>query len=316
MTVSVLIPAYNSETTIQSTLESVLRQTVLPDEILVMDDGSTDNTPSILDSYKPRITVFRQANGGLSSARNALIELAHGDLIAFLDSDDIWHPRYLEVQLRLFQEYPDIVAFFAGHVDFHGYGPYQWEAGSLTGDSSVEIISPLSFFERYNEVTGLFGSYSFCCVPKRVLTQIGREPFKIDGAEDNYCSFLLALLGPVLRTSMVLGAYRIRKGSLSSKPLLCCQSKTQVFELLRDRYVQFPDPDFYSAFKIAFASHKRQFGKFLMGAGKSAEARKQFWDVLRINIGLRSITKSLGLLFLTYAPPPFRIEWPSGYQKG
>src|SRR6185436_11096286 len=96
--ISVAIPTYNSSAFIKSTLDSVLHQTVPPDEILVLDDGSTDNTVSILNSYKPQVTVFQRQNRGVASARNILCDLTRGELIAFLDHDDIWHPNYLESQ--------------------------------------------------------------------------------------------------------------------------------------------------------------------------------------------------------------------------
>ena len=86
MKVSVLIPTYNSASFIQITLESVLHQTIAPTEILVMDDGSTDETISILGSYKPRISVFQQRNRGVADARNELCRRARGDLIAFSGS--------------------------------------------------------------------------------------------------------------------------------------------------------------------------------------------------------------------------------------
>ena len=130
MKISVVIPAYNCQNTIVSTVESVFRQTLAPLEVLVMNDGSTDKTPAILKSFGPRVTVFRQSNGGVASARNALCQHANGDLIAFLDSDDLWHPRYLEAQSKLVQTYPTAVAFFAAHVNFLGDGNYAWDGAS------------------------------------------------------------------------------------------------------------------------------------------------------------------------------------------
>ena len=100
MTISVLIPAYNCQATIRETLDSVLAQTRQPDEILVMDDGSTDQTPAILEFYKPRVQVLRQENQGVAAARNSLLERAQGDLLAWLDSDDVWHPHCLDIQSR------------------------------------------------------------------------------------------------------------------------------------------------------------------------------------------------------------------------
>src|ERR1035438_3408854 len=105
MKISVIIPAYNAAATIKATLEAVLSQTVSPHEVLVFDDGSTDNTADLLESYKPRVTVFRQSNQGAAHARNFLCAQARNDMLAFLDADDIWHPRYLEVQQRLIERH-------------------------------------------------------------------------------------------------------------------------------------------------------------------------------------------------------------------
>src|SRR5258708_3302796 len=101
MKISVVIPAYNGARTIGATLNSVLKQTVQPDEILVLNDGSTDDTAVVLEQYQ-NITVLDQENRGVAHARNVLSQQSTGDLVAFLDQDDLWHPRYLEVQLRSF----------------------------------------------------------------------------------------------------------------------------------------------------------------------------------------------------------------------
>lgn len=105
---SVLIPAYNCETTLRSTVESALQQTYNHIEILIIDDASTDETASVIrvlakeDSrIKP---YFLDTNGGVANARNTLFEKAEGVYAAFLDSDDIWLPNKLEEQIHLLQE--------------------------------------------------------------------------------------------------------------------------------------------------------------------------------------------------------------------
>lgn len=143
--ISVTIPAYNAERTIRATLDSVLEQTLPPDEILVMDDGSSDDTRSIIDSNEPRITVFQPKNAGSATARNALCACAKGDMIAFLDSDDVWHPRYLEFQKRAFERNPTAALFFTGHVDFGDTGDLigtrTSERGTRGWSSSVPFAS-------------------------------------------------------------------------------------------------------------------------------------------------------------------------------
>src|SRR5215831_13620895 len=117
MKISVAIPTYNSARFIQATLNSVLTQSIAPGEILIVDDGSTDETIAILSSYGSSVRVIRQSNQGVAAARNVLASNVAGDLVAFLDHDDLWHPRYLEAQCNSFQQYPEAVAYFAGHVN-------------------------------------------------------------------------------------------------------------------------------------------------------------------------------------------------------
>src|ERR1035438_3553301 len=111
MKISVLIPAYNASRTIRATVESVFGQTVQPNEILIMNDGSTDDTAAVLQSFTSRVTVLHQVNQGVASARNELVARSQGDLVAFLDADNIWHPQYLEAQRKLATAHPDAVAF-------------------------------------------------------------------------------------------------------------------------------------------------------------------------------------------------------------
>ncbi len=96
---SVVVPAYNSAWSIRETLLSIIGQT-LPDlEIIVVDDGSTDNLTEVLKPFleaEPRLRVVRQENGGLAAARNRGMAEAAADFVAFLDADDLWHPRFLE----------------------------------------------------------------------------------------------------------------------------------------------------------------------------------------------------------------------------
>jgi len=100
MRISVVIPTYNRAAAVGEAIESVLRQTRPPDEIIVVDDGSSDNTAEVLAAFGDRIRIVAQPNGGVSAARNAGIRLATGDWLAFLDSDDVWLPHRLATLTR------------------------------------------------------------------------------------------------------------------------------------------------------------------------------------------------------------------------
>jgi glycosyltransferase involved in cell wall biosynthesis len=90
-----LVPTYNRETLIVRALESVFAQSRPPDEIIVVDDGSSDNTEEVVAHYGDRVRYLKKENGGVSSARNFGVEASRSDFIAFLDSDDIWYEDHL-----------------------------------------------------------------------------------------------------------------------------------------------------------------------------------------------------------------------------
>jgi glycosyltransferase involved in cell wall biosynthesis len=99
--VSVILPVYNRESTVARSIRSVLGQTWTSLELIVVDDGSTDGTRNVLDSFGSQITVIGQPHGGAYVARNRGLRHAHGELIAFIDSDDVWLPDRLASQMPL-----------------------------------------------------------------------------------------------------------------------------------------------------------------------------------------------------------------------
>ncbi|HVA45528.1 MAG TPA: glycosyltransferase [Pirellulales bacterium] len=101
--VSVVMPVFNGQAFLAQAVESVLAQTYQPIELIAVDDGSTDASADILAGFGSRIRVIRQPNAGVSAARNAGIEQARGELIAFLDQDDWWQPEKVARQVELFQ---------------------------------------------------------------------------------------------------------------------------------------------------------------------------------------------------------------------
>ncbi|MCH8010873.1 MAG: glycosyltransferase family 2 protein [Candidatus Marinimicrobia bacterium] len=107
-TVSVIIPTFNRSSLLQRALDSVLSQTICPHEIIVVDDGSTDETAVLVEQEYPVIIYFHQSNKGVSAARNRGIREASGDWIAFLDSDDMWLPEKLERQFEALRANPDM----------------------------------------------------------------------------------------------------------------------------------------------------------------------------------------------------------------
>ncbi len=106
--ISCIVPVYNGEHYLSEALDSIIAQTYRPLEIIVVDDGSTDETPHIVGRYGQQITYLRQNNQGPAAARNRGIGNAHGEFIAFLDADDLWHREKLARQMARFKARPEL----------------------------------------------------------------------------------------------------------------------------------------------------------------------------------------------------------------
>lgn len=108
MDVSAIIPVYNGESLVGDALNSIFAQTRLPGEVIVVDDGSTDSTAGVVQSYGDRVHYVFQDNRGPSAALNRGLELARGEMIAMLDADDAWTPDKLERQAGLLDKDPSV----------------------------------------------------------------------------------------------------------------------------------------------------------------------------------------------------------------
>lgn len=121
--ISVIMPAYNSERYISEAIESVLRQSYKNWELVIVDDGSSDRTPEIIDEYAetdPRIKVFHKKNAGVSAARNFALDNIYGEYVTFIDSDDVYHTDRLKIMRSVFEKNPKCDAIFADFKEFKG----------------------------------------------------------------------------------------------------------------------------------------------------------------------------------------------------
>lgn len=181
--ISVVIPLYNKEKSVASTLRTVLNQTFTDYEIVIVNDGSTDNSVAEVEKiYDARIRLINQQNAGVSAARNRGIEEANGELIAFLDADDEWKPEYLATQYHLSQKYPEC-SVFACNYEFR----------NAEGNVTSAIIHKLSFAGEDGILINYFEVA--CCshpplwtsavvVRKSALQAIGGFPVGIKSGED------------------------------------------------------------------------------------------------------------------------------------
>ncbi len=153
MLVSVVIPTYNSSRFITESIQSVLAQTVTDLEVIVVDDGSTDDTQTVLASITdPRVKVLRIQNQGIGAARSAGVEHAQGRFVAFNDADDLWRPQKLEKQLAIMECEPEVGVIFTDFVRF-----------------STEGVYPQTQFEFFPELASVKSTTTRCGVGRRVL---------------------------------------------------------------------------------------------------------------------------------------------------
>ncbi len=176
--ISVVIPLYNKESEIETTLRSAVAQSFAPVEILVVDDGSTDRSAERAASvHSPLIRIIRQKNGGVCAARNRAIHEAAGDYIALLDADDRWHPDFLEEIASMIGEYPDCGLYATGFniLSSEGLTPAPCPATrGIVGDFFKESA------HRYIAIP------STSCIPKRVFATVGLFPEGMKIGEDLY----------------------------------------------------------------------------------------------------------------------------------
>jgi glycosyltransferase involved in cell wall biosynthesis len=119
--VSVIVPVFNGASTLRAAIESIRAQDV-PVEIIVVDDGSTDDTPAAIETLGDDVIAIRQNNSGPAAARNAGLPFASAPLLAFLDDDDVWLPHKLRDQLQLLDAHPD-AAIILGYTSFEFLDP-------------------------------------------------------------------------------------------------------------------------------------------------------------------------------------------------
>ena len=132
--ISVMIGAYNAEPYLAEAIESVFAQTHQPLELIVIDDGSTDGTAVVAQAYGDRLSFAQQENGGNGAARNRALQLANGNYFAFLDADDRFTPRKLELQLAALDADPALDVVF-GHVQ-------EFVSPEIAADVKVQIRNP------------------------------------------------------------------------------------------------------------------------------------------------------------------------------
>lgn len=207
--VSVIIPTYNSSETVLKTLESVRNQTYFNYEIIVIDDGSTDATVELLRPMKD-IKLIEQTNQGVSAARNRGVEAANGEYIAFLDSDDLWHPQKLEIQLEIAKSLKNIGIVATSFKKIYEVpDDIQFPVAETPRVESIEEIN----FYRFLETIGCLTSSVL--MPKEVFLEVGGFDREYRSGEDRDLWLKVAYKYSVYLIPLDLVCYYIRGAGLT-----------------------------------------------------------------------------------------------------
>lgn len=185
--VSVIIPAFNQARFLREAVDSVLGQTLRDFEIIVVDDGSTDNTPEVAQSFTDRrVRYVCQENRGLAGARNTGIAMSSGEFIAFLDSDDTYSPHKLELQTDSLSEHPAVGLVASGYQ-------YVDEAGKLLGEERPWLNCPKPTLESL--LLGGLTAVHAVLIRRAWLERVGMFDASFRAAEDMDLWYRLGLAG-------------------------------------------------------------------------------------------------------------------------
>jgi len=218
--VSVVVPAYNAAPFIGAALDSALAQTYRPIEILVADDGSTDATAEVVKGYGPPVRYLREENKGPAGARNLGLRHAQGEFIAFLDADDLWHPRKLELQVPQLLKRPTVGLCACWLEGFRDAAEVRWK--DLNGEVVAEPVT-----HRQIVLRNQFSTPTILARAEAVR-QAGSFDETLFGPEDWDFWRRIMQHWEAVRLKVVLAAFRVRDVSVSSNAARMLENNLRV----------------------------------------------------------------------------------------
>lgn len=271
--VSVIIPTYNRAHLVHEAVDSVLTQTFRDLEVIIVDDGSTDDTSAVLAMYTdPRVRVIYQENQGKGAARNTGIRAACSEYVAFLDSDDLWLPHKLERQLAMLTNHSPRAW---GYTDAYGF------------DGETKQILYV-FSQQHQQYEGLverhlilrdFIATSTTIVQRLVFKEVGMFSHA-PRAQDWDLWLRIAVNYPICRVPEALVGYRIHKrtGPERLDPMFKHQHHVAAIE----RAVAFAPKVYGPPHRHALAMQHLRTGEALARRERLVEARQMFWQAIRL----------------------------------
>jgi glycosyltransferase involved in cell wall biosynthesis len=210
--VSVVIPAYNAARFISDAIDSALSQSFKPAEVIVVDDGSTDQTRSIVEGYGDKVRCIHQRNAGPATARNTGVREARSEWIAFLDSDDYWDARHLEMMVQNAEAYREAVLVYCGKkiVDVDG---------NERPDYPRQTMFPSGWIFSEMFRANYISSTSVVFVKKTIVLDLGGFNRGLRNAEDYDLWMRIAAIAPIRGVPEYTVYYRVHDNNLTRQTM-------------------------------------------------------------------------------------------------
>lgn len=299
--VSVVIPTYNRASFVSEAIESVLDQTFSDYEIIVVDDGSTDNTHEILEQYRDKIQYIYQENEGVSAARNTGIKNSTGLWLAFLDSDDKWMPEYLATQMEGIRRSPEISMQTTDCYTIGGERTYfemNRVIGEFKGRDYLHLSDPFRFVVTHGPWQ--VGSTIF---RRDAIIKAGLFDTSFDLNEDFELMARVALQGSFgLIRDVLMIMYRRNEtiacltNRVRTNPIQARESDEKIYEKLRS--IRALKGKERKSLSRLMGMNRRAIGNLLLTKGNIAEARASYRRAYFFDRSARS----LGKYFLSFFP--------------
>ncbi len=296
--VSVIIPAYNMARYTVEAIKSVLNQTFKDYEIVVVDDGSTDNTKELLQPYieSHQITYIYKENGGACSARNVGIRVSRGEYIAFLDCDDLWLPKKLEISIDLLDSHPEIGFVYSRAIIIDKKGDNLWfsKERCYSGENALEKLIFRNFIRSSSPV-----------VRKECFKKVGLFDETIFHPADRDMWLRISEYFPIKYINIPLIKYRVGEWSYFERNIELAKAESlKVLEKTFERH-KFPKRVKGRAIAYIYLNSSLAYSRKL----ELQKAKKEILTALRI---YPFCVKSYIILFLLYLVGrymPFIYRW-------
>ncbi len=307
--VSVIIPTYNRMKYVTRAVESVLAQTYKDYEVIVVDDGSNDNTQQNLKGYQDKIKYIYQDNSGVSAARNTGIKFAKGEWLAFLDSDDEWMPDYLLTQIENAERVPEICMQTTDCLvtELNGkrksYFEINGSSREFKGKSYLFIEKPFNFIIKHGP-----WQVGSTIILRESITKTGLFDTSLRISEDLDLMARVALQGSFgMIRKVLVNVYRRNEttqcltGQVEKNPMGVRESHERMYEKLK-RIEQLGQNEIRTLNDL-LSSNRRAIGNLLVKDRKIKEARQNYKRAFFISPSLASICKYM----FSFLPTKFHL---------